>query len=379
MNTDKSDINICVAYPRSNIYSETFIRAHIDYLPARVFELYNGYWLPEYDGETNAPIINRWTRLADNVLGRLPRAGGWFFRNRAVRRYLRKYRIQAVLAEYGPIGEALGPICLEAGVPLIVHFHGFDAYKNDVLITNGYRDRYQAMFRNAAALIVVSEDMRQQLVDLGAPAEKIYVNSCGVDVDVFEEIDAGSAPVHFVSTGRFVDKKAHYLTVLAFNKVLEHIPEATLTIMGDGPLFEACKRIVAGLGIGNNVALPGSVSHQAVRDGLRKAGVFVLHSVRSYNNDSEGTPVAVLEASSMGLPVISTRHAGIKEAVADNETGFLVDEGDIDGMSEKMLILAKDAGLRREMGIAGRKKMISEYSLQERTAVLWDILKRAID
>jgi glycosyltransferase involved in cell wall biosynthesis len=80
----------------------------------------------------------------------------------------------------------------------------------------------------------------------------------------------------------------------------------------------------------------------------------------------------------MGLPVISTRHAGIKDAVSDNETGFLVEEGDIKGMSEKMLLLARDAGLRRKMGVAGRKKMINEYNLKERTAVLWDIVKRAI-
>jgi glycosyltransferase involved in cell wall biosynthesis len=124
--------------------------------------------------------------------------------------------------------------------------------------------------------------------------------------------------------------------------------------------------------------LPGAVSHQEVREELQKAGVFVLHSVRSFDNDSEGTPVAVLEASSMGLPVISTRHAGIKDAVSDNETGFLVEEGDIKGMSEKMLLLARDAGLRRKMGVAGRKKMINEYNLKERTAVLWDIVKRAI-
>ena len=378
MNNDMNDINICIAYPRNNVYSETFIQAHIDHLPARVFELYNGYWLPEYDGKTNTRIINSWRILADKILGHLPRTSGWFFRHRAIRRYLRNYGIQAVLAEYGPTGEALGPVCLEAGVPLIVHFHGFDAYRNDILITNGYRDKYQEMFRNAAALIAVSDDMRQQLIDIGAPAGKVFVNSCGVDVDIFEQIDAGSMPVHFVSTGRFVDKKAHYLTILAFRKVLEQIPEATLTILGDGPLLEACKRIVAGLGIGDNVFLPGSVSHQDVRNELRKAGVFVLHSVRSYRNDSEGTPVAVLEASSMGLPVVSTRHAGIKDAVADNETGFLVAEGDIEGMSEKMLVLARDAGLRRKMGIAGREKMINEYSLQERTEALWDIVKGAI-
>ena len=358
MNTDMNDINICIAYPKNNIYSETFIQAHINCLPARVFELYDGYWLPEYDGKANKPIINGWTRLADKALGRLPWASGWFFRNHAIRRYFRNYGIQAVLAEYGPTGVALGPFCHEAGVPLIVHFHGFDAYRNDILITEGYQDKYQNMFGNAAALIAVSDDMRRQLIDIGAPAEKIYVNSCGVDVDVFEQIDASSMPVHFVSVGRFVDKKAHYLTILAFKKVLEQIPEATLTVLGDGPLLETCKRIVAGLCIGDNVFLPGSVTHQDVRNKLRKAGAFVLHSVCSYSNDSEGTPVAVLEASSMGLPVVSTRHAGIKDAVTDNETGFLVDEGDIEGMSEKMLILARDPNLRRTMGIAGRKKMM---------------------
>jgi colanic acid/amylovoran biosynthesis glycosyltransferase len=374
-----NDLNLCIAHPGNNSYSETFIRAHIDCLPTRVFELYNGHWLPEYDGETNSPIIKSWRRQADKLLGRLARKRGRYFRSRAVRRYLKHYGIAAVLAEYGPTGVALASICHDSGIPLIVHFHGFDAYRDDVLETQGYIERYQEIFRGAAALIAVSQDMRDQLISLGAPAGKIYVNPCGVDVDVFEEIDAGSDPVRFLSTGRFVDKKAHYLTILAFQKVLEQIPDATLTVLGGGPLLEVCERIVTGLGIADNVNLPGPVPHQVVKDELRKASVFVLHSVRSYGNDSEGTPVAVLEASSIGLPVISTRHAGIKDAVADNETGFLVNEGDIDGMSEKMLVLARDPALRRKMGIAGRKKMIMEYSMKERTAALWDIVKGSLN
>ena len=373
-----SGFNLCVAYPGNNLYSETFIRAHIDHLPTRVFELYDGCWFPEYDGETNTRIIKSWRVYADKLLGRITRNRGLYFRSRAVRRYLRHYGIVAVLAEYGPTGVALAPICRDAGIPLVVHFHGFDAYRDDILDDGGYRDKYPAMFRDASALIVVSEDMREQLISLGAPAAKVYLNPCGVDVDVFVETDAGMNPVHFVSTGRFVDKKAHYLTILAFEKVLEQMPEATLTVFGGGPLLEICQRIVTGLGIEDNVNLPGPVSHQVVRDELHKASVFVLHSVRSYRNDSEGTPVAVLEASSMGLPIISTKHAGIKNAVVDNETGFLVDEGDIDGMTEKMLTLARDPELRRKMGIAGRKKMIAEYSIKERTAALWDIVKGSL-
>ena len=300
------------------------------------------------------------------------------FLDRGLGRLLRGHGIRAVLAEYGTTGEALWSACSQARVPLVVHFHGFDAYRNEVLIEQDYRHRYIPMFASAAALVVVSVEMEQQLVSLGAPPGKIHVIPCGVDVGQFSRGAAVRHSPRFLSTGRFVEKKPHYLTILAFQRVLEQVPDARLVVVGEGPHLEVCQNIVKGLGLEKYVDLPGAVSHERVREELEKSCGFVLHSVRSAQNDSEGTPVSVLEASAMGLPVISTRHAGIVDAVNDGETGFLVDERDVTGMAQAMIRLARDPALCQRMGHAGRLKMAAEYGMEGQIAKLWEVLHSAV-
>src|SRR5690606_26791052 len=87
--------------------------------------------------------------------------------NALVRRYLRRRRFDVVLAEFGPTGAALRGGCVEAGVPLVVHFHGFDAYAFPTL--EAMRDEYPKLWRDAAAIVVGSRHMQEQLVSLGAP------------------------------------------------------------------------------------------------------------------------------------------------------------------------------------------------------------------
>jgi glycosyltransferase involved in cell wall biosynthesis len=101
---------------------------------------------------------------------------------------------------------------------------------------------------------------------------------------------------------------------------------------------------------------------------MRQADIFLQHSMVDPDGAEEGLPVAILEAMANALPVVSTRHAGIPEAVLEEETGFLVDEGDSLRMSEQILLLAKDSNLRREMGTKGwqRAKDLFTWELQKK-------------
>ena len=68
----------------------------------------------------------------------------------------------------------------------------------------------------------------------------------------------------------------------------------------------------------------------------RESDVFILPSITADDGDMEGVPVVLMEAMACGLPVVSTRHSGIGELVADNESGFLVDQGDTAGLVGKL-------------------------------------------
>ena len=112
---------------------------------------------------------------------------------------------------------------------------------------------------------------------------------------------------------------------------------------------------------------------------MQTARAFVQHSMTAPSGDSEGTPVAILEASASGLPVIATNHGGIPGAVLDGVTGYLVDEGDIEAMSERMRKLAQEPELAGVLGAAARAHVELQFGLQDTLGRLWAVICSAIE
>lgn len=368
---------ISVITPARDAYTETFIRAHIERLPAEVHVLY-GASLPTHadEGEPLIPKYGLLRRLRFRLHQQL-RGLSWDERSKqvaAIEQFLRRNQVKAVLAEYGPTGVEMMEVCQRVHVPLVVHFFGFDAYRNDILVEGAGR-HYAALFAVAAAIIVVSRDMEQQLIHLGAPPEKLHYIPCGADTRLFQVTDASANLPNFVAVGRFVDKKAPYLTLLAFRRVVSEIPEARLVMVGDGPLWETCQRLAQALGLSEVVDFPGRCSHSEMAELLQTARAFVQHSVTALSGDSEGTPVAILEAGASGLPVVATRHAGIKDVVIHEQTGLLGDEGDAEEMGKLMLRLALDAPLAGRLGRAARAHVEQHFRLDDTLAQLWQVIE----
>jgi colanic acid/amylovoran biosynthesis glycosyltransferase len=369
---------VCVAHPNKESYSETFIRAHIEHLPAQVLELCDG-WLPTYQvGRGSlfpAPLA-----LALRKLPALPpRIVPWLkaLATRRIALLLRRKRVAALLAEYGPTGVELAAACRLARVPLIVHFHGLDAYARPVL--EQYGAGYQQVFAAATPIVVPSRAMGQQLIGLGATPTALVVLPYGVDTSRFKPVDPAAAPPHFLAVGRFVEKKAPHLTLLAFRQVAAAYPAARLTMIGDGPLWHVCKQLAEGMGLAERVVFAGPRPHHEVAAAMGGARAFVQHSIRAENGDSEGTPVAILEAAAAGLPVISTRHGGICDVVEENVTGLLVDEGDVNGMAQAMIKLAEDCALATRLGREAGARAGRAFPQKQQIARLWEVIASAID
>ena len=94
---------------------------------------------------------------------------------------------------------------------------------------------------------------------------------------------------------------------------------------------------------------------------LKNFLAFVQHSIIAANGDAEGTPVSILEAGAAGVPVISTKHAGIPDLVLDNITGFLVEEHDVEEMILKMIQLLKEPSSARIHGPECKTKDTGEF------------------
>lgn len=367
--------NLCIIKPNKEVFSETFIQAHIDRLPGNKKVLYGGSF-PVYDEEGNYLIKSKIGLLSYLVQKRLFKKQDIAVRNNALVAYLKQHKIDVVLAEYGMVGAMVTNACQLANVPLVIHYHGADVHHRDTV--KEYLTHYKKSFDYASKLVAVSNDMVNALKTIGAPVNKLVLNPYGVDLSKFTIAPVGQSDMNFLAVGRFVEKKSPSSVVQAFKIVTAQFPDARLTMVGSGILLEPTKQLADELGLSEKISFPGVQSAQQIQQLMQQSRCFVQHSVTAADGDMEGTPNSILEAGASGLAIVSTQHAGIKEAVINGETGYLVPEHDIEGMANYMLKIAEDVQLAATIGIKEAEHIRKNYNITDRINTLAQILQQAI-
>lgn len=360
--------------------SETFLHAHINEMPCSVDSLVGnpGYrMIRSGSSGTGAYLASRSV---------LPLGVRWLQRKvtgntvadqdtRALKRFLESNNIDAVLAEYGPTAVSVMKACKQAGVPLVAQFHGYDAYRESLLAE--LEGSYRQLFQNAAAVVGVSTHMCEQLKRLGAPEDKLFHNACGAEVSA-EPASLQEPATTFLMVGRLVEKKAPFVSILAFAELLKQVPDARLEIIGDGPLKTPCAQLAKALLVDDRITFSGAQPHDYVLKAMKQASGFVQHSVRAPDGDMEGTPVGVLEAMGMGLPVVSTRHGGIRDIIDEGETGLLVDEYDANGMAAALVQVATQPEYAKQLGEQARARVLQNWTTEKSVERLWEIIQNSV-
>jgi len=370
------ETRLCIAYPNKLVYSETFIQNHLKYLEP-IEKIYGG-WYPIFN--SNGECILKFPLNKLIVRGILKRISSKSFHNiytQYFSKFLYKNNINVVLAEYGITGVSVLDSCRNSNIPLIVHFHGFDAFTYSIL--KKYKKQYDRLFEIAKIIIVGSNTMVEQLLFLGAKKEKIILNPYGVDNNKFSIAQPEKNPLNFVSIGRFTEKKAPDLVIKSFKIVTDLYPNAKLKMIGDGHLLKKCKKLSKKLNLQKNISFLGIQNEDQIVKHLQNSRGFIQHSIKAKDGDMEGTGVTILEACSMAIPVVSTFHSGIKDSIIHNKTGLLVEEGDYKKMAEYIIRLIKEPNLSKSLGLAGRQRITKEYNLEKRINNLKDIIKKVVD
>lgn len=351
--------------------TETFIRQHVECLN---FDVTVVSGAPTRIGSEEPSIISS----AYHYVGRLMDNTGWLdelkLQNKNYKRIIKKIKPDIILAEFGISAARMHTACRTVGVPLVVFFHGYDLYKSSM--HKREKREYNEVFASAAAIICGARSMRDDLIDEGASPEKIFVCAgSGVDCDGFKPTDVRQSPPTFVHVGRFVDKKAPHLTLLAFSKVLRSNEEAELFMVGRGPLLGACKSLANALGIKQAVTFCGLYDHREIQKLFSRTRALVQHSVVAHDGDKEGTGLTPLEAGASALPVVVTNHAGFRDTIIDGVTGFKVPEYDIKNMYKYMSKLANDKSLAHEMGSNARNRVEEFFSVKKNSERLENIIR----
>ncbi len=358
MKTSRKRPVLALFSPAANVASETFIQAHRDKIDADILFYTNGPFLPTWLNDQ--PIMRFKYQLQYFIQKRLHGSIGLSLEEFVLKESLKERKPDIVLCEYGTVATHSLRVIRELELPMLVYFHGYDMSVRQVI---NETNKYASIIEYADKLFVVSRDMKKKIISFGAKPEQVIHNTYGPNDDYFKITRSSQPQKLFVAAGRFTNKKAPHLTLLAFKKVLSKHPSAKLILAGDGDLHQACRDLAEYYDIKKSVELPGIFNSIQMKKWLKQAVAFVQHSVTAENGDQEGTPVVILEALASGLPVVSTKHAGIKDIIADNKTGYLVDEYDVDGMAEKMCSILDNPEKAKAMGKAARKFILKNLTM----------------
>ena len=226
-------------------------------------------------------------------------------------------------------------------------------------------------------VVTVSRYVREYLVREGVPGERIVVVPTGIDVGKFAEDRApgnlreelGLAPdallVGSVSVLR--RKKGHRFLLQAAPSILAEFPRTVFVIAGAGPQENNLRKTIRDLGLSGSVRMLGH--REDVSNVLRSLDLFVLPT------EEEALGTAFVEAMAAGVAVIGCRVGGVPEVVQEGETGLLVPPGDPAALGDAVRFLLADGERRRGMGAAGRRAVITRYSVEGMCKAMFDLYR----
>jgi len=297
--------------------------------------------------------------------------------SRSYARALRGERPALIHAHFGVDGVYALSLARRLRVPLVTTFHGFDATMSTSGLIAGRSPSWlnYVLFRHQLAkqgqlFLCVSKFIRAHVQALGFPQDRTRLHYIGIDVLSVQPRESGAEEAVILHVARLVEKKGTRYLLQAFANCMARYPQFRLVIVGEGPLRRSLESLARSLSLGERVRFLGALPHEEVIRWVRRASVVALPSVRASNGDAEGLPIVLLEASAHGVAVLASRHAGIPEAAADGETGYLVEERDVAALSHRLDELMRDGGLRRQMGARGRALVEARFDIRAQTASL---------
>ncbi len=253
-------------------------------------------------------------------------------------------------------------------LPVIWHVHGRDV--SAMLHDAAYRAALARHLPRAAALVAVGRHQLDRLAPFGLPARTALI-PCGAPLALFA---AGplpaqdDGPVGFVSVGRMSAEKGMEETFAAFERIAPELPEATLTLIGDGPLLAPLRARAAAGPAAGRIHLPGLMAPEAVAATLAGAQVYLQHS-REVAGWVEGFGVTLTEAGATGLPLLAAASGGLVDQIVEGENGHLFAPGDIAAQAALMAALARDPARRARLG-AGARRLAARFDATAQAAKL---------
>lgn len=352
-------------------HSETFVRSQ-----AETLQSFQPYYLGSRFIQHGLQIPLERTMLINQ--------GGWLGRMREISSKLGEFsptllqqikslEPKLIHAHFAQDGAIALPLVKALKIPLVVTFHGFDVTVKDKYAQPSlgqwiYWHRREVLKCEAQLFIAVSTFIKEKLLELGFPSEKIVVHYTGVDTKLFQPDPAVQRQPTVLFVARLVEKKGCEYLIQAMSKVQTIMPEVELVVIGDGTLGDNLKQLAKKKL--RRYQFLGVQPPETIKAWMNKAKVFCVPSITAKSGDSEGFGMVFGEAQAMGLPVVSFATGGIPEAVADGQTGLLAPERDSEKLATSILQLLQQQELWQQFSQKGQQRVRDFFNLQVQTQAL---------
>lgn len=256
-----------------------------------------------------------------------------------------------------------------SGVPWSFTAHRWDIVENNLLATKA---------KSAAFLRVISDGGRRMVTSRGVDdGQKLRVLRMGVKMPALTERKTSSTPV-VLCPANLVEVKGHRYLIEAWRILRDRGVGGELWLAGHGELEQRLRILIRDSNLQGTIRLLGALPHASLLRlyETKNVSVVVLASIDAGNGCHEGIPVALVEAMSYGIPVVSTETGAIPELILPG-SGILVAPKDPNALATAIQELLEKSKIAEEIGWRGRLRVVQMHDIQRIAAVLQDSFEAA--
>ncbi|MFH0924421.1 MAG: glycosyltransferase family 4 protein [bacterium] len=232
---------------------------------------------------------------------------------------------------------------------LIPHLFGTTVFQETNFLVAGYvfgLEKFVPSVYKNSHFLAISNDTKDDIIKRKiSSSDNIQVAYCGIDHSLYKvdkKVKKYESPT-IIYIGRIRKYKRIDLIIKAVNILIEDIPDIQLDIIGAGKHLRALKDLAKKLQIEHHLNFLGFCEDSVKIKELQKSHILVQCSPK------EGWGLTVIEGNACGLPIIASNSPGLREAVQDEITGFLVEHGDVQELADKIKLLLTDHSLWKKM------------------------------
>jgi len=243
--------------------------------------------------------------------------------------------------------------------------YSFTGHANDIFVEKpDQRVPLESLMAEARFIVTVSDYAVDYLKSrFPVAAHKIYRVYNGINLAQFTPAEPGVQSVRIISVGRLIPKKGYADLIEACSLLYKQGLGFRCTIIGGGPDHVPLRQLIEARSLDQMIELVGPKSQTEIVELLAQSQIFVFPARRDEAGDQDNLPTVLIEAMASGLPIVTSRLAGIPEIITDQINGILVPQRAPEALASAIRSLLLDSKKREKLGASGLSTAREKFSL----------------